>query len=133
MASRASLRLLGGCALSVSLTVCSGGPGAAETAPPPVALQEVHPQILAMAISDSTLHVGEWVHGHVDTTADVTAVELHIGFWHMPLDRTGLGHFAASGKIPFIAYFFRGDYTLRVIATSANGKEAERDLPIRLR
>jgi hypothetical protein len=133
MTSRISLRLLGGCALSVLLIVCSGGLGAAETAAPPVALHEAHPRILAMAISDSTLHVGERVHGHVDTTSDVTGVELHIGFWHMPLGRTGVGRFAGSGKIPFIAFFFKGTYTLRVVATSANGQETERDLPITLR
>lgn len=85
-----------------------------------------------MGISDTALHIGEHVHGHVETTPDVTTVEIHIGYWHMPIPQTGVGHFAGSGKIPFYAFFFKGNYTMRVIARTPNGRETERDLPISL-
>ena len=85
-----------------------------------------------MGISDTTLHIGEHVHGHVETTPDVTIVEIHIGYWHMPIPQTGVGHFAGSGKIPFYAFFFKGNYTMRVIARTPAGRETERDLPISL-
>jgi hypothetical protein len=126
MTSRASLRLLGGCALSILLAT---GSVIAET----VAARPAGPQILAMGISDVNLHVGERVHGHVDTTPDVNVVEIHIGYWHMPLPQTGTGRFAGSGKIPFYAFFFRGNYTMRVIARDPRGRETERDLRITLR
>lgn len=132
MTSRVSLRLLGGCALSVLLAAGSAGLAIAETTPIHVAAREASPQILAMGISDVHLHIGEHVQGHVDTTPDVTAVEIHIGYWHMPLPQTGAGRFAGSGKIPFYAFLFRGNYTLRVVARTPNGREAERDLKITL-
>ncbi|MGH7662443.1 MAG: hypothetical protein ACRENA_16185 [Vulcanimicrobiaceae bacterium] len=126
MTSPVSLRLLGGCALSVLLAT---GAGAAER----VASIAPGPQILAMGISDVNLHIGEKVDGHVDTTPDVTDVEIHIGYWHMPLPQTGTGRFAGSGKIPFYALLFRGNYMMRVVARTPNGRETERDVRISLR
>ena len=98
-----------------------------------VAARAATPQILAMGISGTTLHIGERVQGHVETTPDVNAVEIHIGYWHMPIPQTGVGRFSGAGKIPFYAFFFKGNYTMRVVARDRNGREAERDLHITLR
>ena len=112
-------------------------PGAAEDIPVPRAVVGGHrapagPQILAMSISDRLLKPGEVVTGHVETTADVTTVEVHVGFWGMALEHARTGYFQGSGKIPHLPFFLKGKWTMHVIAKTANGQKTERDVLIRL-
>jgi hypothetical protein len=133
MTSFRRLRLVAACALSLVTFAFTPAIADQPLKASAIALRDSRPQILAMQISDVDLHVGERVQGHVETSPDVTAVDIHVGYWRMPLSRTRTGRFDGEGKIPFIAFFFKGKYTLRVIAHSADGKTTERDLAIQLR
>lgn len=86
-----------------------------------------------MEISKLAFQPGETVHGHVVTTADVTSVEIHVGFWGMPLVHPRTGYFEGSGTIPYLPFFLKGHWTIHVIARNADGIRTERDLRITIR
>lgn len=90
------------------------------------------PQILAMSISDLAFRPGETVTGHVETSSNVTAVEIHVGLWGMTLQHAGHGYFEGTGRIPHLPFFLKGRWTMHVVAKTANGQKTERDLSIRL-
>ena len=91
------------------------------------------PKILAINISTLDVHSGDAVSGNVHTTNNVKSVEIRISAWSMPMSRAGAGYFVASGQIPQLPVFVKGNYTLQVIARNSTGLYTERDIPITLR
>jgi hypothetical protein len=102
---------------------------------PPIVIPIVPPEPHILAIHISTLEIrsGETVNGYVTTSNNVAAVDIHISSWSMPLPKTHNGLFTASGVIPDLPFFLKGNYTLQVIARAPSGAVAERDIPISLR
>ena len=90
------------------------------------------PRILAIHISTLEIKSGETVSGYVTTSDNVSAVDIHISAWSMPIPKSHAGLFRASGVIPDLPFFLKGKYTLQVIARVGNGATIERDIPIRL-
>jgi len=91
------------------------------------------PQILKINISSVVIHSGETVRGNVTTTSNVSNVDVHISAWAMPLAHPRPGYFDASGVIPQLPFFVKGNYTLQVIARTPGGQRVERDIPISIR
>jgi len=91
------------------------------------------PHILAIHLSTLEIHSGETVSGYVTTSDNVSAVDIHISAWSMPVPKSHAGLFRASGVIPDLPFFVKGNYTLQVIARVGNGPTTERDIPISLR
>ncbi|HEY1727987.1 MAG TPA: hypothetical protein VGG22_06425 [Candidatus Baltobacteraceae bacterium] len=91
------------------------------------------PRILAIHLSTLQIKSGETVSGYVTTTDNVSNVDIHISSWAMPVPKAHSGLFRASGVIPDLPFFLKGNYTLQVIARDGNGPTTERDIPISLR
>lgn len=91
------------------------------------------PHIFAIHLSTLEIRSGETVSGYVTTSDNVSAVDIHISAWSMPVPKSHAGLFRASGAIPDLPFFLKGKYTLQVIARVGNGPTTERDIPISLR
>ena len=102
--------------------------------PTPLVLpSDAPPQILAVQLSDPVFHSGETISGTVVTSTNVQDVRVqlegHAG--HIPQTQPGI--FALSYRLPPIPFFMRGTYTAQVIATTAAGLSAERDVSVSVR
>jgi len=91
------------------------------------------PRILRINISSVVIHSGDTVRGNVTTTPNVSNVDVHISAWAMPMQHPRPGYFEASGTIPQLPFFVKGNYTLQVIARTAAGQRVERDIAISIR
>jgi len=91
------------------------------------------PQILAVAISETTVHPGDRVSGSVVTTSNVASVQARIGGYAMTLVKTGVGRFALTYTVAPLPWFIRGTFTMRVIATNTRGDTVERAIPLTVR
>jgi hypothetical protein len=90
------------------------------------------PKILAVAMSETTIHHGDRVSGSVVTTSNVASVQARVGGYAMTLNKIGVGRFTLR-CIVNVPWFVRGNFTLRVIATNTNGATAERVIPLTVR
>jgi hypothetical protein len=91
------------------------------------------PQILAVAVSETTVHPGDTVSGRVVTTSNVASVQARIGGYAMSLAKTGVGRFALTYKVAPLPWFIRGTFTMRVIAKNTRGDSVERTIPLTVR
>jgi hypothetical protein len=91
------------------------------------------PQILAVAVSETTVHPGDVVSGSVVTTSNVASVEARIGGYAMSLSKTGVGRFALIYTVAPLPWFIRGTFTMRVIAKNTRGDTVERTIPLTVR
>lgn len=122
-------------------TPATPSPAPAATQMPPRALPpaivrhvvrlppDAAPKILAVAMSETTIHHGDRVSGSVVTTSNVASVQARVGGYAMTLNKIGVGRFALSytANLP---WFVRGNFALYVIATNTNGATAERVIPL---
>ncbi|MGA8384537.1 MAG: hypothetical protein WA428_11020 [Candidatus Cybelea sp.] len=91
------------------------------------------PQILAVAVSETTVQPGDTVSGRVVTTSNVASVQARIGGYAMTLAKTGVGRFALTYKVAPLPWFIRGTFTMRVIAKNTRGDAVERTIPLTVR
>ena len=91
------------------------------------------PQILAVAVSETTVHPGDTVSGSVVTTSNVASVEARIGGYAMSLAKTGVGRFALIYTVAPLPWFIRGTFAMRVIAKNTRGDTVERTIPLTVR
>lgn len=91
------------------------------------------PQILAVAVSETTVQPGDTVSGRVVTTSNVASVQARIGGYAMTLEKTGVGRFALTYKVAPLPWFIRGTFTMRVIAKNTRGDAVERTIPLTVR
>jgi hypothetical protein len=91
------------------------------------------PRILAVAISETTVHPGDTVSGSVVTTSNVASVQARIGGYAMPLVKTGVGRFALTYTVAPLPWFIRGTFTMLVIATNTRGDTVQREIPLTVR
>jgi hypothetical protein len=91
------------------------------------------PQILAVAVSETTVQPGDTVSGRVVTTSNVASVQARIGGYAMTLAKTGVGRFALTYKVAPLPWFIRGTFAMRVIAKNTRGDAVERTIPLTVR
>ncbi|HZZ64886.1 MAG TPA: hypothetical protein VFE17_05275 [Candidatus Baltobacteraceae bacterium] len=137
-----SALILAGLSVYLLLKQCTGSPPSvtpsaspSSVAPLPTPLvlaANAPPQILAVQMSDYVLHSGELVSGTVVTSTNVTAVEIRVGPRSGQLPQTAPGMFSISYRMPNVPFFLRGQYTAQIVARTATGASAERDITVRV-
>ncbi len=95
--------------------------------------RDAPPQILAVAISETTVHPGDRVSGSVITSSNVASVEARIGGYAMSLSKLGVGKFALAYTVAPLPWFVRGSFTLQVIARNTRGDVVTRAIPLTVR
>ena len=101
--------------------------------PVPRLSPDAPPQILAVAISETTVHPGDRVSGSVITSSNVASVEARIGGYAMSLSKLGVGKFALTYTVAPLPWFVRGSFTLQVIARNTRGDVVTRAIPLTVR
>jgi hypothetical protein len=90
------------------------------------------PQILSVAVSETTVHSGDTVSGTVLTTSNVASVEVRIASFGQGLEKTGVGRFHLTYPVN-LPIFVRGTFEMRVIARNTSGESTETTIPITVR
>jgi hypothetical protein len=91
------------------------------------------PRILAVNVSETTVHSGDKVSGSVFTTSNVASVEARVGTYSMNLNRVGVGRFALTYTVAPLPWFIHGTFTMFVIAKNTRGAIAQRTIPLSVR
>lgn len=91
------------------------------------------PQILRIAISETTVHPGDRVFGRVVTTSNVASVQARIGGYAMSLVKVGVGRFELTYTVTPLPWFVRGNFTMQVIARNTRGDTTTREVPLTVR
>jgi hypothetical protein len=91
------------------------------------------PQILDVAVSETTVHPGDRVYGRVVTSSNVASVEARIGGYAMSLVKTGVGRFELTYTVGPLPWFVRGNFTMQVIARNTRGDAVTRAIPLTVR
>jgi hypothetical protein len=91
------------------------------------------PQILAIAISATTVQPGDRVSGSVVTSSNVASVEARIGGYAVSLAKVGVGRFALTYTVAPLPWFIRGNFTMQVIARNTHGDAVTRAIPLTVR
>jgi hypothetical protein len=91
------------------------------------------PQILAIAVSETTVQPGDRVSGSVVTSSNVASVEARIGGYAVTLSKVGVGRFALTYTVGPLPFFVRGNFTMQVIARNTRGDAATRAIPLTVR
>jgi len=100
---------------------------------PAVASNDAPPQIQAMHFSSLDVRRGQSWSAAFVTSSNVASVEVRNNLFSINVPRTGFGRFAfALDLLDTPPIFVRG-YRLRVIARNSAGREAEEDMPMRIR
>jgi hypothetical protein len=81
----------------------------------------------------TALSGGELASGTVLTSSNVAAVQVRVANFGLSMQKTGVGRFETSYRVPSLPFMFRGSYTLHVIAINSRGDATERDIGITIR
>jgi hypothetical protein len=105
--------------------------------PPPKTVPRVPPnappEILNVAVSETTVHPGDRVVGSVITTSNVASVEARIGGYSVNLAKTGVGRFELAYTVGPLPWFIRGNFTMQVTARNTRGDAVTRAIPLTVR
>jgi len=91
------------------------------------------PQILRVAVSETTVTPGDRVFGQVMTSSNVASVEARIGNYAMSLVKVGVGRFELTYTVAPLPWFVRGNFTMQVIARNTRGDTVTRAIPLTVR
>jgi len=94
---------------------------------------EAAPEILDVAVSETTVQPGDHVVGRVVTTSNVASVEARIGGYAVNLRKTGVGRFELAYTVGPLPWFIRGNFTMKVTARNTHGDTAVREIPLTVR
>ena len=111
-------------------------PVAAPTPAPkrvPIRPADAAPKIVSVSVSQRTMHPGQTISGTVLTSSNVASVEVRIATYSIDMQKVGVGRFAMAYTVPNVPVFFRGNYTMQVIARNSAGDQASRGIPITIR
>jgi hypothetical protein len=106
---------------------------------PPVPKKVLHlspsaaPQILNVAVSETTVHPGDRVFGRVLTTSNVASVEARIGGYAVTLVKVGVGRFELTYTVGPLPWFIRGNFTMQVTARNTRGDAVTQAIPLMVR
>jgi hypothetical protein len=121
-------------AISAEATpTATGSPLHALLPPPPKRVprlpSDAAPQILDVAVNETTVRPGDRVYGRVVTTSNVASVEARVGGYAMTLAKTGVGRFELRYQVGALPWFIRGNFTMQVIARNTRGDAVTRTVP----
>jgi len=88
---------------------------------------------VSVSVSQRTMHPGQTISGTVLTSSNVASVEVRIATYSIDMQKVGVGRFAMAYTVPNVPVFFRGNYTMQVIARNSAGDQASRGIPITIR
>ncbi len=117
-------------------------PGAAVSATPtaprivnrvPRLRPNAAPQILAIALSETTVRPGDRVLANVLTSSNVASVEARVGGYGRTLSKVGVGRFTLTYTVGALPWFVRGNFTMQVIARNTRGDAVARAIPLMVR
>jgi len=111
-------------------------PVAAPTPAPkriPIRPADAAPKIVSVSVSQRTMHPGQTISGTVLTSSNVASVEVRIATYSIAMEKVGVGRFSMAYTVPNVPVFFRGNYTMQVIARNSAGDQASRGIPITIR
>jgi glucose/arabinose dehydrogenase len=91
------------------------------------------PQILDVAVSQTTVQSGDRVVGRVTTSSNVASVEARIGGYSVALAKVGVGRFELAYTVGPLPWFVHGNFTMQVIARNTRGVKATRAIPLKVR
>jgi hypothetical protein len=91
------------------------------------------PQILDVAVSETTVAPGDRVVGRVITSSNVASVEARIGGYAMNLVKVGVGRFELAYTVGPLPWFVHGNFTMQVTARNTRGDAATRAIPLTVR
>lgn len=91
------------------------------------------PQILRVAISETTVQSGDRIVGSVVTTSNVASVEARIGGYSMSLAKVGVGRFELAYTVGSLPWFVHGTFTMQLIARNTRGDAVVRAFPLNVR
>jgi len=125
-------------------STASAVPSAAQTPTPkpsapklankvPRLAADAPPQILGVAMSETTVTAGDTVSGSVVTTSNVASVQARIDGYALNLSKIGVGRFALTYTVGPLPPFVRGTFTLQVIARNTRGDTVTRAIPLTVR
>ena len=99
----------------------------AADAPPPSPSPAVSDAgaIVSATIAPEPVHAGTMVVADVTTAPDVTSVDARVRSFKFSLSEVKPGEFRKSGKVPWIARFFKGTYVVTFFAHRADGTTAQ--------
>lgn len=127
-------------AVCAALAACGPKPPPAATANPAasptakatplVVAMDAPPQIVAIDLASPVFHSNETVTGSVVTTTNVQSVSLELAGRSMDLPKIEDGRFGMSYHVPQIPFFMKHAYTVHVVAKTANGAQAVRDVTV---
>lgn len=110
---------------------------AAALLPPPQKVPrlapDAAPQILDVAVSETSVHSGDQVFGRVVTSSNVASVEARIGDYAVNLVKVGVGRFELTYTVGPLPWFVHGNFTMQVIARNTRGDMATRAIPLTVR
>jgi hypothetical protein len=99
----------------------------------PKLASDAAPQILRIAVSETTVHPGDRVFGRVVTTSNVASVQARIGGYALNLVKIGVGRFELTYTVRPLPWFVRGNFTMQVIARNPRGDTVTRAIPLTVR
>ena len=113
-------------------------PSAVPTAPhivkaAPRLRPDAAPQILAIAVSETTVQPGDRVFANVLTSSNVASVEARVGGYGISLSKVGVGRFTLAYTVGPLPWFVRGNVTMQVIARNTRGDAVARAVPLTVR
>jgi hypothetical protein len=88
------------------------------------------PRIIAVQISNQSVHAGDTVSGSVVTSSNVASVEARIANYSIGVPKVGVGRFALRYVVPNVPFFVHGTYQLEVIARNTAGTAVSTIIPI---
>lgn len=88
------------------------------------------PRIVAVHISNKTVHGGDTISGTVETTSNVASVEARIATFSISVPKVGIGRFVLNYQVPNVPFFLHGTYPMTVIARNTAGQTVQRVIPI---
>jgi hypothetical protein len=95
-----------------------------------------NPWINEIALGDQTIHSGGTYIVRVTTSPDVTSVVAQAMGSSFALPNTGPGKFFVTGTVPVVPFFMAGylnrDYSIDVVATTADGHSTHASVNVRL-
>jgi hypothetical protein len=91
------------------------------------------PQILDVAVSETTVAPVDRVVGRVITSSNVASVEARIGGYAMNLVKVGVGRFELAYTVGPLPWFVHGNFTMQVTARNTRGEAATRAIPLTVR
>jgi len=99
----------------------------------PLRGNDAPPQIASLWFNTLDVQLGTEWQEQIETSSNVTSVEVRNNLFSINARRSGFGHFQFSLDVVDVPPIFIRGYDLRVIARNSAGVQTEEDLPLRIR